>query len=251
MGRAVVETLFVGRDKCLAEYFAAEMRHRYGATVHLTQHTADALDLIDQHKLEAVFVDLQDCQPEEQWEDPLDVLRCLRLSPKNKKCITVVFTHKEELDILATARRAGADYFLIKPLVRPQLDRLMHVIHGVMAESRRLHQRTHISFPVLCATRQRQDVGASVNLSASGMLLSLQGKTDVREQEEVELVFPYGQKVSDPFVLHGRVARVEDGGNVAVAFQDMPRLQRDRLKAWVELALFCQPNRADGFPLPT
>lgn len=223
-------------DVILAERLAAELVERFGATVHMAKDQVQALAFVETCKLDGVFVALDHASIES------DVfIRLVRSSRGNKQVPIVVLTPNEELKPLAHACRAGADHFLVKPLIRPQLHRLMRTIYQRMVESRRLYQRALVDFPVLCASRSGREVGASVNLSASGMLLAL--KSDLQPRDKVELTFPFNREPAEPFVLLGRVSRTEHDGRVAVAFADIPPDQLTRLKVWVEMALFSDPEK--------
>lgn len=236
----MVDVLLVEPDEVMAGRYSQELAV-FDARVHVAASQAAAVQCVSRQKLECVFIDLEPSAD----VDHEALMRCIRSSPSNAQVPIVVLCANEELLPLARACRAGATHYLLKPIVRPQLKRLMRAIHPSLVQQRRQYQRAAMAFPVLCRHGDTENVASSINLSASGMLMT--EAPDLAEAEELQVEFPFDQEVEDPFVLKAVVARRNTGNQTwAVSFADTPTDEFDRLKLWVEMSLTGQPGRTDN-----
>lgn len=228
--RMKTEVLLVDTDATVASQLGAELTRR-GAMMHHASTGIRAQPFIDSRKLHGMFVAL-----DLSGTDGEALIRRVRRSKSNAGIPVVVLTTEPALRALEGAMRAGATHFLVKPLGNLQLPRLMDRILGWMRRERRIYQRASVDFQVLCSYGPYRHLASGINLSATGMLVSVTSPLSL--SDEVQLTFPLDPHTHDPFVLTGQVARVEEEGErVGLTFTEMRGDQASRLQEWVEQSI--------------
>jgi len=204
-----------------------------GAEPRALESGVEAVELIDQEKLDGVFLgfDLTDV-------GGLELIEKVRWSKSNSRCPIVVITRKHERDVLKKCLKAGANFFLEEPVTLEQVRTLFNATRGVMLQERRRYQRVCLRIPVHCEWRLQSLVqearGESIDLSASGMLVRL-GLTPA-SQGVVQLRFKLpGDACS--FDLASRVASIRENEEVGFAYVGISKKERQRLEAFADLVL--------------
>ena len=221
------------QDAEICAQFAVEMQP-FGATVVSVSSDEEAAGHVAHHKLDACFVSLD--HPSVSAEA---LIALVRDSASNASIPTVVLVPNEKLGLLASASRVGASHFLAKPIHWIQLRQLMLSIHWRMLDERRQYRRAQVRFPVLLAFDGEHIIARSLNVSASGMLVSTEKPLTIGQQ--LIVAFPYSELSPAPFVISSCVARLPEwGGEVGVSFENMHSDQLERLRMWVDLFLYFQ-----------
>lgn len=208
-----------------------------GAEPCLVTDSVHAAELINRDKFDGAIVDWR--MPE---MDGLELTRQIRRSHSNKKIPVVMLTEVQDADAMQQAFKAGANFFLQKPVSVAQLRHLLNATRGAMLEERRNYQRAPVALAVRVQWDSRQERATSVNLSASGALLSMVEPPEEGTEVSLELALP---KSAERITASGRVTRVAEGPapgessgrGVGVEFTSVQPRHRRQLAQFVEKTL--------------
>lgn len=173
-------------------------------------HEAAAAKLETQ-SLDAIFVGIQPSLP-----SSLDLMQRIRKSSLNANNVIVALSLNEDIPTLRAAFGAGADLFLIKPVVGERLTRMLAAFPEW--KNNKHAARLPLFVEVTCSYDGDGTLLRSLNISESGMLL--QPALDLELGEEISLEF----KLPEPGVLlHvlARIARREGVERMGVSFVDL------------------------------
>ena len=208
-----------------------------GAEPCLVTDSTHATELVDRDKFDGAIVD---------WRMPgmdgLELIRVIRRSRSNKKISVVMLTGVQVADALQQAFKAGANFFLQKPVSVAQLRHLLNATRGAMLEERRNYQRAPVSLAVRVQWGPRQERATIVNLSASGALLSMVDPPAEGTEVSLELALPQS---AERINVSGRAVRVSEGPapgeangrGVGVEFTSVQPRHRRLLAQFVEKKL--------------
>jgi len=214
-----------------------ELLREMGAEPHLFASSPGAADLVERDKLDGAILDWR--MPE---LDGLELARRIRRSQPNSKIPIVMLTGVTEAKAAQESFGVGINFFLQKPVSVGQLRSLLNAARGAMLQERRRYQRAPVFLRARCQWEQRQTSGDIVNLSASGLLLSLEDPPPEGTEMTLEFFLP---QHPERLQCTGKVTRVsagpapgqESGQGVGVEFTSIqPRHQR-RVMEFVEKTL--------------
>jgi DNA-binding response OmpR family regulator len=193
----------------------------------------EAAEFIDREKFDGVFLDLDMSDV-----SGLKLIEKVRWSKSNSRCPIVMITGKPELDVVKKCFQAGANFFLEKPVTPEQVRTLFNATRGVMLQERRRYQRAKIRIPVACEwtiqSLVQEAQGESVNLSASGILLTLRLTPPSQGVVQLRFKLPGDPR---PFDLTSRVVSIREGGQVGLSYVGIGEEDRRRLAGFTDLAL--------------
>ena len=200
-----------------------------GAIPHGCGSVSEAAQLLENEKFDGAFVD---------WDNldlPGDELvRRIRRSPSNGQIPIAMLTEATNTHMIADAFKAGVTLFLGKPFGARELERLLNTSRGTMLEERRRYQRVTLSVPVVCEWGKKRGLkritGRTVNISSSGMLMSLHPQPEEGAAVMSELILPVSKQ---PLMLEGTVMRTASNRQVAVRFGRLTPAQRDQLEDYI------------------
>lgn len=214
-----------------------ELLKEMGAEVSLFSSSSQAAEVVNRDKFDGAIVD---------WHMPdidgLELTRRIRESKSNRRIPVVMLTGDVSAVALEQSFKAGVNFFLQKPVAVAQLRHLLNASRGAMLEERRTYQRAPLSLPVRVHWGPHQLMGQSVNLSASGVLLSLEETFEEGTEVSLEFGLPHHP---ERFHFSGRVSRLmpgaapgEEGGRgVAIDFVNLLARHRRLLMNFVEKTL--------------
>jgi c-di-GMP-binding flagellar brake protein YcgR len=135
---------------------------------------------------------------------------------------------RHDAQTMHRAFEAGGTFFLIKPLDRWRLSRLLRSTSGIMLRERRRYWRIPLSAPLHCAVGSKEYSGYTVrNLSTTGMLL--RGDGSLSPKTDVYLAFALSQNERSLVSARGRVVRVDDNGQAGVRFTHLSSTDHRRI----------------------
>ena len=203
----------------------------FGCDVLAFGDSRQVAPLVETTKFHGAFLDA-----EMPHFDGLELTRQLRASVMNRQLPIVILTGLEDSGIMREGFKAGATFFLGKPLSQERVDRLFNAMRGPMQTERRRSARVEIKTPVQCKLGERNFKLQSANLGESGMLLDLQSVADQAGQ------FRPGKDLHVEFELPGQVERLklravvvrpDAQQRVAVAFLAVAERQETQLRQFL------------------
>lgn len=197
-----------------------------GANPQCVGNSRQAATRVNKEKFDGVFL---------HWDLPgisgEDLTRMIRRSKSNSKVPIVVVTGADDTRAMAQGFRAGATFTLAEPVGPTEAARLLNASFTAMVEERRKYQRVPAQLPVVCAWEEERVRGKSVNISATGLLLSIDPRPGLRAQVQLEFTLPVNGQANS---LPGVVVRATEGSHVGIRFAHMSRDQQEELKSSVE-----------------
>ncbi len=180
-----------------------ELLQEMGAEPCLLTNSVHAAELANRDKFDGAIVDWK--MPE---MDGLELTRSIRSSRSNKRIPVVMLTGQLTAGALQESFKAGVNFFLQKPVSVTQLRHLLNATRGAMLDERRNYQRAPINLRVRVHVGHRQLYGQCLNLSGSGMLVSLEEALAEDTEVNVEFTLPHSL---EPLHFAGRIMRLSDG----------------------------------------
>lgn len=163
-------------------------RENLGANLHLFDNGPDALEFLQEHKVELILLDL--AMP---MMDGFQVLRELRETPGNQETPVIFLSAFQDTEYILKAFELGATDFLSKPIISPVLIARIHTLLQTQALKNQLQQSNQ---SLVSANRLKDELLSIVShdlrspLSAIELLCQfLQDSVDGQsEQSQEELI---------------------------------------------------------------
>ncbi|MFQ5664631.1 MAG: response regulator [Terriglobia bacterium] len=184
----------------------------------------EAAELINREKFDGVVL---------TWEshelNGAELTQRIRHSKSNSKVPIVMLTARRNPRAIAEGFRLGVTFFLSKPVGVKELGQLLTASRGAMLEERRRYQRLPLCTHVVCEWSGKRFIGETINVSTSGILLTINPCPAVGTAVSVEFTLP---KTLQTLVLKGAVVRTGEGEQVAIKFTQIEPQQRELLKTY-------------------
>ena len=211
--------ILVVDDDPKALEFLEDALTRMGAEPYCMSSGLLATDMIHRVRFDGILVDSE--MPE---VNGLDLAQRVRKSKANAKC-PIILMSGDGLGTTQETFHAGVNYFLDKPVDPSQLHHLLSAISGLMLEEHRQYQRARVTTSVLC--RWKQPIrGRMLNLSAGGMLASIEGSVPLKADVRLSFKLPGG---GGSFDLQARVSRISANREVGFRFLGLSQELQKRL----------------------
>ncbi len=192
-----------------------------GAVPHCMASGREAAILVNKTKFDGAFLD---------WEmgevGGEDLTKMIRRSKSNKTIPVAMITAAKNTKAIAAGFKAGVTFFLSKPFGQAELARLLNASRGAMLAERRRYTRVPVRMAVECHWGNKHSTGQSVDISCSGLLLTIQSPPEQGAKLAVRFTLPRSNRA---FELDTEVARVTPGNQVAVQFLKISTEQRDEI----------------------
>jgi uncharacterized protein (TIGR02266 family) len=181
--------------------------------------------LVAAERFDGIFVDLE--MPKVHG---LELVRRIRESAWNQSTPIVIVTGSDRPAAMKSGFRAGASFFLQKPIERYKLLRLLRAARGSMLQNRRRFVRVHLKTAVVCESAGRVARAMSSNISDGGILLEA---SNLSRGSRTKLSFqiPGSAKVIE---ATGIVMRVDGQGRAGIRFLDMNESGREAVRLLVD-----------------
>lgn len=200
-----------------------------GATPCCVASSPLAADLVDRDKFEGIFLDWQ--MPE---MNGAELVQRIRRSKRNARSPIIMLSRIGNRSARKEGFRAGINLSMEKPLSIQQFRHLLLAGRALMFEERRRHYRVPVLEIVTCQWDKRRVEGQSVNLSTSGILVSLVKPPPQEAEVYVKFSLPdFSHQISLP----AKVARVTPEGQVGLRFFGVNHEVRQQMVKFVDLAL--------------
>lgn len=181
----------------------------------------DAAIIANKKKFEGAFID---------WDTPEfggeQLTKMIRRSKSNSTIPIAMLTSNADTKAIAAGFKAGATFFLAKPFGAQEITRLLNVSRGAMLEERRRYLRVPVKMGVLCKWGGKTLTGHSVDISASGLLMTLAPPPEMGAKLALEFELPRSRKAIE---VDAEVTRVDAGHHIAVRFLKLTPEQREEI----------------------
>lgn len=225
---AVKTKILVVDDEPQMLQLLSEIMTQMGAEPHCVESGPQAAERVNREKFDGVFLD---------WKMPvingIDLTKCIRQSKSNARCPIVMLTGINNLTAMQESFKAGVNFFLQKPVTIQQIRHLLNASRGMMLQERRRPQRVPIQVAVLCRWKQKAIKGQGVNLSVSGMLVTMEEVPVSGASVELEFNLPGDAKLFD---MTASVARINSDHQVGLHFTNLSSDVHQRLADFVDRA---------------
>lgn len=184
----------------------------------------EARTAIDQCKFDAVMVDY------ESFQEPDEVLRCLRRSRSNPHAIAFALTHPSANP--KEIYEAGANLILHKPLHAENITQAIRAAHGLMVNERRRYLRHDLGGACFIRTAKGSEFNFDlVNVSEGGIGFTLSDFTAQQLDGELRFRFylPDGEIAIEG---KGRLAWSREG-RAGLQFTALAVTSRAELNRWL------------------
>src|SRR5208282_4774230 len=211
-----LECLIVTGDPTLIGHVQASLG-THGASLHLRQDAASAIELVSRRHLDGLVIDCDDVS------GGTEALTTLRSSPANKQTFILAVVNgctssEEALD-------RGADFVLSKPIHQARLRDVVDIAVPKMEREHRRYFRYDVDLPVRFRTSVGRSFNAKMkNVSESGLAITLVDPLRVEGVVAVEFELPsvvprtFHAKAdvvwSDSFVMGLRFLYIDKGCGV-------------------------------------
>jgi DNA-binding response OmpR family regulator len=187
--------------------------------------SAEAAAQFRDKKFDVILVDL--CVPPVH---AFKLVREIRLSGFNRSTPVIMISDDLRPAALSEGFKAGASFFVYKPIDRAHLMRLILVTQGTIDHEKRRFRRVGVRAKVQVRCGNRSEEGETIDLSLNGALVRVSHTFPVGSPVEVSMYLHAGMP---PVVGLGSVMRVVDGGQMGIQLDRMPHAESGRLQEYL------------------
>jgi CheY-like chemotaxis protein len=206
------------------------MMEPLGCEVFTLTDSREAAQRAKAQSFDAVFVDVR--MPH---LDGFDLTRSIRSSPVNGQVPIVMLTGSDDVQTMQLGFKAGATYFLGKPISQERIQSLFNAVLGPMQAQKRKHARLPFQTMVNCSSAtgsERQFIARSLNIGEGGMLL--EGSKSVGVAQSMTVEFSLASSVGRrQLQLFAKVQRLTPPDRFSLEFIDLPDSDREAIRAFI------------------
>ncbi len=184
-----------------------------GCEVLTLADSREAAKQVNVQSFDAVFLDVK--MPH---LDGFQLTRSVRSSPLNCKVPIVMLTGFDDFQTMREGFKAGATYFLGKPISMDRIHGLFNAVLGPMLAQRRKYARLPFQTIVNCACGEGSEghfVARSMNIGEGGMLIESATSIKVAQSLSLEFLLPSSDQ---PLRILGKVHRMTPPDRYGVEF---------------------------------
>jgi len=196
-----------------------------GMEVLAVTDSQQAASYLMREKFDAVFLDVTMPPP-----DGIDLAVRTRASGFNQKTPIVMITGDSDPAVHARAFKAGANFFLYKPLDRRRLLRILRVTHGTIQQERRRFQRVSVRCKAILESDSLRIEGATLDMSLNGLLMQAGTTFSAGTRVAVTLQLKPG---AAPLRAGGKVARLIGDDCMGIEMASMGQEESERLQEFL------------------
>lgn len=163
----------------------------------------------------------------------IQLTESIRSSSLNGKVPIVILTGSDDIQTMRQAFKAGATYFLCKPVSQERIHTLFNAVLGPMLTQRRKYARLPFQTSVNCSTDsngKKQFTAASVNIGEGGMKFESLTSVEVGQLLNLEFYLPTRDK---PLHLLAKVHRMTPPDFYGVEFIQPADSDRQAIQDYV------------------
>lgn len=209
--------LVVEPDRTLLRQIEVTIKLMGGEPLCLSS-ARDAAIIANKRKFDGAFLDWDSTELGGE-----QLTKMIRRSKSNSTIPIAMLTSNQDTKAIAAGFKAGATFFLAKPFGAQELQRLLNVSRGAMLEERRRYQRAQVKMAVACQWGGKTLTAQAMDISASGLLMTLAPPPEVGAHLALEFTLPHSRRLLE---VDAEVTRVTAGHHVGVRFLKLTPEQR-------------------------
>jgi two-component system, chemotaxis family, chemotaxis protein CheY len=218
---APTRALVVGDEEAMCALIKESLGAANIEEVTLTT-SAEADAKYQREKFDVILVDL--CAPP---VDGTKLVKGIRLSGFNRKTPIIMISDDLRPAALSEGFKAGASFFVYKPVDRAHLMRLIRVTQGTIEHEKRRFRRVPVQAKVRVKCGDRSVDGETIDISLNGTLVRASHTFPAGSQVEVSLYLLAGRP---PVAALGSIMRVVEGNQMGIQLDRLPAAESGRLQ---------------------
>jgi len=216
--------LVVGDEEAMCALIKETLESTDIEAVTLTA-SAQAADHFQDTKFDVILVDL--CAPPVEANKLVQRMRHFGF---NRKTPIIMMSDDLRPRALSEGFRAGATFFVYKPVDRAHLIRMLRVTRGSIQQERRRFRRVPVRAKVRVRCGERSTDGETIDLSLSGALVRVSETFPVGSPIEIKLYLLEG---NPPVAGLGSVMRVMNNNQMGIQIDRLPFAESGRLQDYL------------------
>jgi len=188
----------------------------------------EAAEIVKTQHFDAVFLDVM--MPH---VDGFELTRIVRSSTPNGKIPIVMLTGSDDVQSMRQGFKAGATYFLGKPISHERIHTLFNVVLGPMLTQRRKYARLPFETTVVCSyTLHGEDSfsARSLNIGEGGMSIESSTRLKIGKPVNVDFSLP---SMDRPLRLVAKVHRFTPPDRYGVEFVRPPEADCGAIRGYI------------------
>jgi two-component system chemotaxis response regulator CheY len=182
--------------------------------------SAEAVAQFHEGKFDVILVDL--CAPP---ADAIKLVRGIRLAGFNRKTPVIMISDDLRPSALSEGFKAGASFFVYKPIDRPHLLSLIRVTLGAIEHEKRRFRRVAVRAKVEVKCGDRSVEGETIDLSLSGAFIRCSDVFAVGSHVELKMYLLAGRP---PIAGLGSIRRLAEGNKMGIQLERLPAAESGR-----------------------
>lgn len=188
----------------------------------------EAAEFVKTQSFDAVFMDV--VMP---YMDGFELTRIVRSSTPNGKVPIVMLTGSDDIQSMRQGFKAGATYFLGKPVSQERINTLFNAVLGPMLRQRRKYARLPFQTTVRCSyslNGENSFAARSLNIGEGGMSLESPAPLKVGKSVNLDFSLP---SMDRPLRLVAKVHRFTPPDRYGVEFVQPPAADREEIRGYI------------------
>ncbi len=158
------------------------------------------------------------------------LVRRIRSSGFNRKTPIIMISDDQKPGALSESFKAGASFFVYKPIDRAHLISLIRATQGTIEHEKRRFRRVGVQAKVQVKCGDRSVVGETIDISLNGTLVRASHTFPVGSPVEVSLYLLAGMP---PVAGLGSIMRVAEGNQMGIQLERLPAAVSERLQDYL------------------
>jgi two-component system chemotaxis response regulator CheY len=221
---APTRALVVGDEEAMCALIRETLAAANIDAVTLTA-SAEAAAQFQEVKFDVILVDL--CAPP---ADATELVQAIRRSGFNRKTPIIMISDDLRPAALSEGFKAGASFFVYKPIDRAHLMSLIRVTQGTIEHEKRRFRRVPVHAKVRIKCGDRSVDGETIDISLNGTLVRASHTFPVGSPVEVSLYLLAGRP---PVAGLGSIMRVVEGNQMGIQLERLPAAESGRLQDYL------------------
>ena len=221
-GRALV----VDKDPAVCD-LVRNLLTSIGMDVTGLTSSAEAAIRLREEKFAVVLLDLRMPTP-----DGFELARQARASGFNKMTPVILISDDQSLAALSEGFKAGASFFLYKPLDKARLLKLIRATQGAIEHEQRRFRRILLRSRVRLMFDRVEWECETIDISLNGMLVQGEGSRSFPEGSTVHVSL-YADPAEKPITGSGSIIRVLPGNRMGIQLTEVMQAESQRLQEFL------------------
>ncbi len=196
-----------------------------GCKVQAMSDSRQAAESVQSEKFDGVILDVR--MPH---VDGFELAQRVRSSPINKGVPIVMLTGYDDSETMRKCFKAGATFFLGKPVEPTRVSGLINAMRGAKLRERRRHVRLPFRTTVIVRAGTKYFKANSLNISVAGMLLDTSDGAEPGQDVGLEFLMPDS---GQPIRVRGKVVRKEEPNSIGVEFIVLSPSDQDAIQRYI------------------